>query len=153
MACYPQIKDTPYCAVRLSLIKNAAREAGFSKARLKDAVMNHMMTSRFPPMPVDIVSYDKLIEVLGWRKVENLSWPHEPVAMLYLPNGNFEFVWEKDMLPEYGYKWEHYETPAEHQHKLEMQQSDISEEERNAIINKLIGVTKQKTINENSRRK
>lgn len=150
---YPQLKDTPANAMYFSLIKTAVRRMGFSSSRLKEAVMAHIMSSEFPPKVSDIVSYDKLVEVLGWRNVEYLSWPHEPVAKLYLPNGNFEFVWEKDMLPEYGYKWEHYETPAEHQHKLEMQQSDISEEERNAIINKLIGVTKQKTINENSRRK
>ena len=137
MACYPQMKDTHAGVMRLSLIKTAARQAGFSKMRLKDAVMHHMMTSRFSPMPVDIVSYDKLVEVLGWGKVDNLNWPHDPVAMLFLPNGKFEFVWEKDLLPEYGYKWKHYETPAEHQHKLEMEAASITPEEREAYLKKI----------------
>ena len=123
-----------------SLLKTAARRAGFSKTRLKEAVMKHIMTSSYPPKINEILTYDKLVEVLGWRKVDNLNWPHEPVAMLFLPNGNFEFVWEKDMLPEYGYKWKHYETPAEHQHKLEMEASEITPEEREAILKKIEGI-------------
>ena len=81
---YPALqKDTPDNEMFFSLLKTAARRSGFSKTRLKEAVMNHIMTSPHPPKVSDIMGYDLLVEVLGWRKVEDMPWPHEPIAKLF----------------------------------------------------------------------
>lgn len=130
-------EDTPDNAMFFSTLRVAAHRKGFSATRLKEAVMNHIMESRYPPKVSEIVEFDRLIEVLGWRKVEDLPWPHEPVAKIFLPNGNFEFCWEKDIIPEYGYKWEHYITPAERNHNAEVEASKISDEERRANFERL----------------